>query len=54
VLGEARTLETPEQLRASGRADLKRAAVETQELYMRQVRQALGVDNNSPEAALNG
>jgi len=51
VLGENRTMDTPKQLRESRRADLKAAAVEAYELYMRQVRAKLGVDNHPNEAA---
>jgi hypothetical protein len=43
ILGEGRTLESPEEIRRSGRADLKRAAAEFQAVYLRHARQQLHI-----------
>jgi hypothetical protein len=51
VFGHNRTLETPSQLKQSGRGSLKAAAHEYVTVKLRAVRDRLGVTDQPPEAA---
>jgi hypothetical protein len=52
AFGEPHSLQSVHELRTSGHGNLKRAANEAAELFMRQARQGLDLtDQPSPEAA---
>jgi hypothetical protein len=51
AVGKPRSLYSPDELRQSGNASLKRAANEAHEFFLRQVRNKLGVSDESPPEA---